>query len=87
MVADAEWQERVKRLLKAELKREGVSYKILAERLKKMGVEDGTTEQNIANKMSRGSFSAVFLVQCLRAIGRNTLDLSHLPVENDDGPR
>ena len=75
MVADAEWQERVKRLLKAELKREGVSYKALAERLAAMGVA-GATEQNISNKMSRGGFSAVFLLQCLEAIGCNRLDIS-----------
>lgn len=74
MVADAEWQERVKRLLKAELKARGVSYKDLATRLDGMGVA-GATEQNINNKMSRGSFSAVFLVQCLEAIGSTTLDI------------
>jgi Domain of unknown function (DUF6471) len=75
MVADAEWQERVKRLLKAELKKAGVSYKMLAERLAGMGVKEGATEQNIANKLSRGSFSAVFLVQCLEAIGCDSLRL------------
>jgi hypothetical protein len=32
-----------------------------------MGVEE--TEQNIANKISRGGFSAVFLLQVLDAIG------------------
>ena len=74
MVADAEWQERVKGLLKAELKKRNVSYKGLAERLAAMGVA-GATEQNIANKLSRGGFSAVFLVQCLEAIGCTRLDI------------
>lgn len=75
MVADAEWQERLKRLLKAALKKKGVSYKDLAKRLADMGVA-GASEQNIANKLSRGGFSAVFLVQCLEAIGETTLDIT-----------
>ena len=64
---DTEWQARVKNMLKGELKRRGVSYKQLAERLEGMGVHD--SERNINNKISRGGFTAVFFVQCLEAIG------------------
>ena len=32
-------------------------------------------EANIANKLARGKFSAVFLVQCLEAIGLKELRL------------
>ncbi len=67
MVTDAKWQARVKQLLKAALKKQGVSYKQLAEKLGQIGVSE--TEANIANKISRGGFSAVFLIQCLDAIG------------------
>lgn len=67
------WQRRVKGLLKAELKRHHVSYKELAEKLAKIGVSD--SEKNIANKLARGSFTAVFFVQCLDAIGCHTLHL------------
>ena len=70
---DKEWQERVKGLLKAELKRRNVSYKQLAERLEATGIHE--TEQNINNKISRGGFTAVFFVQCLKAIGCTTLHL------------
>jgi hypothetical protein len=70
---DADWQSRVKNLLKAELKRKGVSYRQLAERLEAMGVHE--TERNINNKISRGGFTAVFFVQCLVAIGCRTLSL------------
>jgi hypothetical protein len=66
MVTDAKWQAKAKGLLKAELKRRGVGYKELVERLEKLGVKE--SEQNIANKISRGGFSAVFLLQCLEAI-------------------
>lgn len=70
---DKEWADRVKGILKAELKRRNVSYKQLAEKLKALGIHE--TERNINNKISRGGFSAAFLVQCLKAIGCTTLHL------------
>lgn len=70
-MADDEWQAKVKGLLKAELKRRNVSYRELAERLQAMGVHE--TERNIANKVSRGGFTAVFLIQCLDAIDTEEL--------------
>jgi hypothetical protein len=73
MATDKDWQERVKGLLKAELKRKGVSYAQLAEKL--MAMEIPETERNISNKLSRGSFTAVFFVQCLTAIGTHTVRL------------
>ncbi len=69
-----EWQRRVKGILKAELKRRDVSYTELAEKLHAIGVK-GESERNIANKIARGSFTAVFFVQCLAAIGCHTVHL------------
>ncbi|MBI4183973.1 MAG: hypothetical protein HY521_08265 [Proteobacteria bacterium] len=68
-----EWSDRVKGILKAELKRRGVSYKDLAARLEAMGIHE--TERNINNKISRGGFTAAFFVQCLVAIGCKALHL------------
>ncbi len=73
MATDKDWQDRVKGLLKAELKRKGVNYAQLAEKLTAMGIPE--TERNISNKLSRGSFTAVFFVQCLTAIGAHTVRL------------
>ena len=70
---DTEWQSRVKSLLKAELKRKNVGYKQLAELLEEMGVHE--SERNINNKISRGGFTAVFLLQCLEVIGCQSLRL------------
>ena len=64
---DKDWQDKVKGILKAELKRRNVSYRQLAESLGKLDVHE--TEANIKNKISRGGFTAVFFVQCLVAIG------------------
>jgi Domain of unknown function (DUF6471) len=71
MKTEGEWAEDVKRLLRAEMARRGVSYEELAARLAAIGVQD--TAVNLRNKVARGRFSAVFLVQCLRAIGASTL--------------
>jgi len=73
MPTDAEWQDRVKGLLKAELKKKGVGYRDLADKLTAMGIPE--TERKISNKLSRGSFTAVFFVQCLIAIGVHTVRL------------
>ena len=72
-----DWQPFVKGLLKAELKRRSLSYGDLVEKLAAIGVED--SERNISNKISRGSFTAVFFVQCLEAIGCRTLHLEDRP--------
>jgi hypothetical protein len=69
-----EWEARVKGLLKAELKRRNVTYSQLVERLADIGVHE--TEPNIRNKLARGKFTAVFLLQCLDAIGCQQLRLS-----------
>lgn len=68
-----EYEEKAKNLLKGELKRRGVGYRELAEKLTAMGVPE--TERNIANKISRGGFSAAFFAQCLDALGVNELNL------------
>lgn len=73
MATDKEWQDRVKGLLKSELKRRNVSYKMLAERLEELGVHE--TERNINNKISRGGFTAVFFLQCLHAIGAKRIEI------------
>lgn len=70
---ETEWQSRAKNLLKAELKRRGVSYRDLAEKLEALGVQE--SERNIANKISRGGFTAVFLLQVMEAIGAKELPI------------
>ncbi|KEO88589.1 hypothetical protein EH31_16670 [Erythrobacter longus] len=72
-VAEKEWEDRVKGLLKAELKRKGVTYAELVGKLADIGVMD--SEPNVRNKISRGKFTAVFLVQCMTAIGVTDLRL------------
>jgi hypothetical protein len=70
------WEERAKRFLKAELARADVGYRELAERLQKHGLKE--TEASIANKISRGTFSATFLLATLKAIEREQLSLQDI---------
>jgi len=72
-VEEKEWENRVKGMLKAELKRRDITYAQLVGKLADIGVMD--SEPNIRNKISRGKFTAVFLVQCLTAIGATDLRL------------
>jgi hypothetical protein len=71
--AEHELAERTKRFVKAELKRADVTYEQLAMRLREMGYDE--TKVSVANKLSRGTFSAMFFVAVMKAIGRQTVNL------------
>jgi hypothetical protein len=73
---EADRADRISRFLKAELKRHKVSYDELARRLNKAGARE--TKASIANKLSRGQFSAIFFVDTLRAIGIEKVDLEDI---------
>lgn len=68
-----EYEAKAKNLLKGELKRRGVTYAQLVEKLEPIGVRE--TERNLANKISRGGFTAAFLIQCLESIGAKEVRL------------
>ena len=73
MVERTDWEERAKTLLRVEMARKGMTYAHLATALAAIGIEDN--ERNLRNKVSRGKFTAGFLLQCLSAIGVSTLPL------------
>lgn len=73
MPSQTEWEAKAANLLKAELKRKGVTYAQLVEKLAGIGISE--KEANVANKLSRGKFSAAFMLQCLGAIGSQQLYL------------
>jgi hypothetical protein len=73
MVEKTDYELKAANLLKAELKRKGVTYAGLVERLAAIGVDE--KEANVRNKLSRGKFTAAFLLQCLAAIETTDLRL------------
>jgi 3-mercaptopyruvate sulfurtransferase SseA len=69
----APYEVRAKNILKGELKRRGITYAQLAEKLGELGVKEN--ERNLANKISRGSFTAAFFMMCMDAIGVHNVNL------------
>lgn len=76
MKSDDPWVKLVKGILRAEMTRRSMTYEQLAERLAEFDVKDSAV--NLRNKVARGGFSAVFWVQCLRALGVRQIDISDL---------
>jgi hypothetical protein len=73
MLQPMNMENEARRIVRAELVRRGITYKGLAARLVAMGVKQ--TERSIANKMSRGTFTFVFVLQCLQAIGAKSMTM------------
>ena len=68
-----DWEEMAKGLLRGEMARRSGTYAQLADRLAAIGSDEN--ERNLRNKVSRGKFTAGFLIQCLTAMGIETLSL------------
>ena len=68
MPEHTDWELMAAKVLKAELKRKGVTYAQLAEL-----IDD--KEVNVRNKLSRGKFSAAFLFQCYHVLGTTIVRL------------
>lgn len=73
MPEKTDWELKAANLLKAELKRKGVTYSQLVDRLADIGIVE--REANIRNKLSRGKFSAAFMMQCFAAIRSQNIRL------------
>lgn len=73
MAEKTDWEAKAANLLKAELKRKGVTYAGLVEKLAALGVDE--KEANVRNKLSRGKFTAAYLLQCLTAINATEVRL------------
>lgn len=73
---EKELAERASRFLKAEMKRAGVTYEVLADKLKEHGLEE--TRDSIAAKLKRGTFAATFLIGVIAALEMEGLRLEDL---------
>lgn len=68
-----DWNNKVKRILKSELIKRGVSTEELTILLNKNGCTE--TKSSVDSKISRGTFSASFFMQCLYVIGCTKLEI------------
>lgn len=70
------WNIKVKRLLKSELIKRGITNAHLVLLLKEIDVHE--TKASIDSKISRGTFSACFFLQCLYVIGCNRIEVEEI---------
>jgi len=68
-----DWEAKARGLVRAEMGKHGLTYSQLVEKLKTVGISDD--ERNLRNKVSRGKFTAAFLLQCLSAMETRTVHL------------
>lgn len=68
------WEIEAERLLKVELARKGITYKVLVSKLAAIGVTD--SESAIANKINRGKYKMIFFMQCMKAIGVDSVAMA-----------
>lgn len=68
-----DWEAKARGILRAEMAKKGVTYAQLVGMLEAVGVSED--ERNLRNKVSRGKFTAAFMLQCLAAIGVSQLHL------------
>ena len=73
---EKELADKTSRFIKAEMKRAGVTYTELAKRLEAHGLRE--TEASIANKLSRGTIAATFLLATLAALEMEGIRLESL---------
>lgn len=73
MTEKTDWEKKAANTLKGELKRQGVTYAQLVKKLATIGIDE--KEVNVRNKLARGKFSAAFMLQCLSAIGRQSINV------------
>lgn len=66
-----EYEDRAKACIRKAMREHGVTVEELAQRLSCLGIE--ITRGALANKISRGGFSAAFLLQCLDVLERHVV--------------
>ena len=67
------WKNKAKTLIKTELAKQDIDYVHLAQLLKNVGVEEDNI--NLSNKINRGTFSFIFVLQVCEVLGINSLRL------------
>ena len=75
-----DWEQEARGILRAEMSRRRITYKMLAARMEGMGIPE--TYKSVASKIGRGTFSFAFFLQAAYAIGLRQVDLS--PLQDDD---
>lgn len=73
MVERTDWEAKARGIIRAEMARQGVTYAQLAERLREAGHQED--ERNLRNKISRGKFTASFMIFVMYSLGSKNIYL------------
>lgn len=76
MQASKKWNIALGRFLRSELTKYGITHDQLAKLLKEQGIL--CSKSSIDSKLSRGTFSAAFYIQCLMVIGEESIDIQEI---------
>ena len=73
------WDNDARNILKAEIVRRGLTYERLAKLMSVAGTPE--TSRSITNKMSRGTFTFIFFLQAMQAMGAKTVTIELPPAK------
>lgn len=76
MDTNIDWKKEAKKIIKTELVKKDIDYVELCDLLEKIGIDENAG--NVANKLSRGTFSFIFALQIFKALGLKKLNLKEL---------
>ena len=76
------WCQLAARVIKDLMYLKRVSYKQLSQRMEGIGIQESARQ--LTNKINRGQFSAVFLLQCLKALEVKGVELNWEAMQEKD---
>lgn len=70
------WEREAPRIIKAAMRRRGITHKMLAKELAKQGIQ--LEEQSLANKLNRPSLTFAFALLVMRALHVDHIEVPKL---------
>jgi len=70
-----DWNTEAVQILKSEMKRRGFVYKSLSSALASLEPKVAISEKALSNRVSRGTFTFAFFLQCMKAMSVNKVTL------------
>ena len=70
-LSEEEWLHLARKIIKLELAKGDTTYEELVQRLEALGVNE--TYAGVTNKISRGTFSFAFFLQCMKALKKKVV--------------
>lgn len=77
---DFDFKNTAKRIIKTELSRRDIDYPELVNKLKAIGVDE--ERANLSNKINRGTFSFILVLQIFHVLGVKHLNFKEYDIED-----